>query len=101
MEAVGLLMRILTKPGEVEMNMMRYSSSVIYTLAYGKRMSDDDRDLKDLIHIMDEFVRECYPGAHLVDTFPILDRLPDFLSPWRKAARKNHENEMKVRTIVF
>ena len=89
-------MRTLTKPDEAEMNMMRYSSSVIHTLAYGKRMSGDDKDLKDLIHILDEFVRECYPGAHLVDTLPILDRLPDFMSPWRKAARRNHENEMKV-----
>ncbi len=41
------------------------------------------------------------PGAHLVDAFPILDSLPDFMSPWRNEARKKHEYEMGVWTFSF
>jgi len=42
------------------------------------------------------FVQDCYPGSHLVDTFPILDFLPGFLAPWRKQAFAKHDFEMKL-----
>jgi hypothetical protein len=35
-------------------------------------------------------------GAHLVDTFPILDNLPNFLAPWRAEANRKHDQEMDV-----
>ncbi|KAF7326750.1 hypothetical protein MVEN_02594000 [Mycena venus] len=36
------------------------------------------------------------PGAHLVDAFPVLDRLPNFLSPWRAEAQRKHQRELEV-----
>ena len=35
---------------------------------------------------MDKFLNSSNPGANLVDSIPILDRLPDILAPWRKDA---------------
>lgn len=95
-ESTALLLKVLKSPAETELNMKRYSASVVYTLAYGKRMGDDDKDLLAVLDILEGFIRDCYPGAHLVDTFPILDFLPDFLAPWRELARLKHEREMEV-----
>jgi hypothetical protein len=36
--------------------------------------------------VMERFLASANPGANLVDHFPSLDRLPDFLAPWRAAA---------------
>lgn len=97
LESTKLLFDMLTRPLEVDMNAKRYAASLVFTLSYGKRLADDDEDLKAVIDILDKFIQGCYPGAHLVDTFPFLDKiLPDFLAPWRAEARQKHENEMKL-----
>ena len=36
--------------------------------------------------VMERFLASANPGANLVDLLPSLDRLPDFLAPWRAAA---------------
>lgn len=36
--------------------------------------------------VMQRFLASANPGANLVDLLPSLDRLPDFLAPWRAAA---------------
>lgn len=66
-------------------------------MTYGKDLDKEGGDdLTAILDVVDGFVRDCAPGAHLVDTFPILDLLPDFLSPWRGEASRKHEFEMKV-----
>ena len=94
-------MDTLTFPNELEMNMKRFSASVVFTLAYGKRLDNDNKDLYAVLDILDGFIRDCYPGAHLVDAFPILDLLPDVLAPWRAIARQKHEREVEVILIIF
>ncbi|KAG6852717.1 hypothetical protein C0991_009627, partial [Blastosporella zonata] len=99
LESTKLLFDMLTRPEESNMNTKRYSASLVFTLSYGRRLADDDQDLVSVLNILDNFIADCYPGAHLVDTFPILDKvLPDFLAPWRAAARKKHDDEMKLYT---
>lgn len=34
------------------------------------------------------------PGAHLVDVFPLLDYLPQFLKPWERAARERFRRDV-------
>ena len=36
--------------------------------------------------VLELFLASANPGANLVDLFPSLDLLPDFLAPWRPAA---------------
>jgi hypothetical protein len=45
-------------------------------------------------------VKKTYQGAHMVDIFPVLDKLPDVLVPWPARARQNHALEMKVRLLL-
>ncbi|KAG6911402.1 hypothetical protein DXG01_016499 [Tephrocybe rancida] len=99
LESTKLLFDMLNHPDEAHMNAKRYAASLVFTLSYGKRLNDDDNDLRAVLQILENFVNDCYPGAHLVDTFPILDRiLPNFLAPWRASAAKKHEDEMRVYT---
>lgn len=90
-----LLLKMCTHPQDLELNFKRYAASIIYTIAFGKDM-EGDGDLHSVIDILDDFIQDCLPGAHLVDTFPILDLLPDFLSPWRNGARMKHEKDLQV-----
>jgi len=41
-------------------------------------------------------MKDVYPGAYLVDSFPSLDLLPDFLARWRFTARANHVKELEL-----
>lgn len=100
-ESSKLLFDMLTRPEESGMNAKRYAASLVFTLSYGRRLPDDDQDLIAVLDILDGFIEDCYPGAHLVDTFPVLDKiLPSFLAPWRAAATKKHEREMQVRSSL-
>ncbi|RDB17750.1 hypothetical protein Hypma_001131 [Hypsizygus marmoreus] len=102
LESTKLLFDMLARPAESNMNTKRYAASLVFTLSYGKRLAEDDKDLTDVLNILDNFIADCYPGAHLVDTFPILDQiLPSFLAPWRAAASKKHEAEMKAHLECF
>ncbi len=93
---------MLLNPSEAQWHGRVYTASLVYTLGYGKDLNDEGlKDLPALLHILEEFIRDGMPGAHLVDTFPALDFLPDFMSPWRNEARKKHEHEMEVYCPYF
>ncbi len=103
-ESLRLLRYTLEQPSEMWLNTRRYAAAIVYTLAFGKDIDKDGSDdLFAVLDIVEGFVRECMPGSHLVDTFPVLDLLPDSLAPWRKQALRKHEFEMKVvpRSIYF
>ncbi|KAF8509858.1 cytochrome P450 [Hysterangium stoloniferum] len=95
-ECSKLLFDTLTAPQESFLNVKRFSASLVFTLAYGRRLSPNDEDLKEVLDILDNFIDDCYPGRHLVDTFPILDSpwVPDFVATWRAKAKKKHEREI-------
>ena len=93
---------MLDKPSETHLHSKLYAASLVYTLAYGKDLNEEGlKELLAILDIVEAFILDCMPGAHLVDMFPVLDRLPDFLSPWRKEALKKHEYEMGVRSFLY
>ena len=98
-ECSRLLFNTLVRPAETFLNVKRFSASLAFNLAYGRFLPEDDSDLKEVLAILDGFIDDCYPGQHLVDTFPILDHkwMPNFLAPWRTEAIQKHEREIKVR----
>ena len=91
-----LLRDMLKRPEEIEHNAKRFAASIVFSLSYGRRLPDDDKVLLAVEHLLENFSHDCYPGAHLVDTFPILDKLPDFLAPWRAEALRKHDLELQV-----
>lgn len=99
LESMKLLYDMIIRPSDASRHCQRFSASLVFHLAYGKRLGDDGADLDAVLEVLANFVRDTYPGAHLVDTFPVLDLLPDFLAPWRREARRKHEADMKVCAI--
>ena len=85
-ESMRLLRHMLKHPEEIEHSAKRFAASIIFSLSYGARPPDDDEDFLAVERPLVNFIYGCYPGAHLVDTFPILDKLPDFLALWRAEA---------------
>ena len=95
-ESAKLVYEMLVRTKDSTRNCQRYAASLVFHLSYGRRLADDDHDLVAIQEILDNFVRDTYPGAHLVDTLPVLDYLPDILAPWRALARKRHAAETKA-----
>lgn len=99
LRSCDLLLKLIGHPQDLETNLLRYAASIIFTLAYGKQLKDNDEDLNALMGLVESFSEDCRPGAHLVDTFPILDSLPDILAPWRNDARMKHCKELEVSSL--
>ncbi|TFK45745.1 cytochrome P450 [Heliocybe sulcata] len=95
-ESAKFLYDMLVNPSDADQHSKRYAAATVFRLSYGKRLSDDNEDLRQVLTILDGFIRDCYPGSHLVDIFPLLDSLPDFLAPWRLSARRKHEYEIQL-----
>ncbi|KAJ7099820.1 cytochrome P450 [Mycena epipterygia] len=94
--ALRLMINLIKSPAKSLNHFQRFPSSLVFTLTFGQRMNDDGKDLAAVVEILGEFVQDSYPGAHLVDTFPILDKLPDFLAPWRAEAKRKHQRELDL-----
>lgn len=81
----------------------RYSSSLIYALAYGKRMiRGDEQEIQDVDQIMENFLQAARVGTWIVDAIPLLNYLPKFMAPWKKIAADfyNFESKMNVQNLI-
>jgi hypothetical protein len=107
LESTQLLIDLLspnpTGPS-IDLACKRYAAALVYTLAYGRRISS--AELKAVLAGLEAFIADCYPGAHLVDSFPVLDWVPDWVlnvcgAGWREEARGKHGKDMEVRTVFL
>ena len=74
----------------------RYSSSLIFGLAYGKRMPrGDEEEVKNVEQLMENFLYSARVGTWIVDAIPVLNKLPKFLAPWKRLGNEYHEFESK------
>lgn len=72
----------------------RFSSSLIFTLAYGKRLTScDQEDLREADQILGEFVYACHQFKFL-ENFPWLNVLPRWVARWKYWGDGYHERTM-------
>jgi hypothetical protein len=91
-----LLFDILENPSKAYINVKWFTAESLMNLVYGKTFSTDGKDLKTLLHILETFVQDIHPARYLVDTFPVLDHLPNLLAPWRAEAMRKYEGDSEV-----
>lgn len=91
--AMKLICDILKQPTKAYISIKWYTAETLQTLVYAKRFSDDGKDLRTLLHILETFIQDMHPAKYPVDTFPILDWLPDSLAKWRVEAKQKHDYE--------
>ncbi|KAL5337893.1 cytochrome P450 [Aspergillus crustosus] len=75
----------------------RAMASTIYSLNYGYRLKTGyEKELMDGKRVQAEFARTGQVGAYIVDSFPWLNNLPQFLAPWKKEGEELYELERQL-----
>jgi cytochrome P450 len=89
-EASRLCHQLLESPANWEKLLERYTSSIVFSVAYGHRIDSLNADvIQKRFQFMHTAASLNVPGKYLVESFPILKHVPDFLAPW-KAEIKAH-----------
>ena len=94
-ESQRLLRDLIRTPDRYESLFERYAGSLIMRLAYGTLIqTGEEPELRRILGVVHTVERVASPGAYLVDTFPVLMYLPEWLAPFKREARKLHNNEI-------
>ncbi|KAL3485851.1 cytochrome P450 [Aspergillus germanicus] len=97
-ESLQLMYDLLQTPDDFYQHNRRYASSVIMYLTYGYRLPSWQHPLvKKIFSVLDNLTEMTAPGAHAVDSFPSLKRIPQWLlGNWRSFAKRVFEHDSKV-----
>lgn len=83
-EASRLCSQLLENSAEWERLLERFTSSIVFSVAYGHRI---DSLNADVIHKRFQFMHTAaslnVPGKYLVESFPVLKHIPDAIAPWK------------------
>ncbi|KAL2754153.1 hypothetical protein ACRALDRAFT_1041870 [Sodiomyces alcalophilus JCM 7366] len=95
LENKQMLYEILVEPDQFLYHIRRYSNALTTTMVFGWRTPTyEDDKMKQLFDGFSEFAElNQTVTASLLDFFPVLRYLPDFLLPVRKIAKDLHEKE--------
>jgi cytochrome P450 len=99
LESKQLVYEVLQAPEKWYLANQRFANSVVMSVVFGKRIMDRmEGNVEALFDTSREFIMAMQPGANLVDTFYILDRLPAPLKWWRKRGQRGHDKVLHVYT---
>ncbi|OAP58154.1 hypothetical protein AYL99_07244 [Fonsecaea erecta] len=97
LESLQLIHELLDPAADFSDRFHRYSSSLIFALAYGKRMTrGDEPEVEGIDQVMENFLYAARVGTWLVDALPALNCLPSFLAPWKRYADRLHGFEANL-----
>lgn len=83
-ESKRLAWDLLDNPENFFRIIQRFSSSVIVSMIFGRRVPKNDEFVRKSLALMDETARFVFsPWLNPADFFPILAKLPKFLQWWR------------------
>jgi cytochrome P450 len=93
-EAVRMARDLVKQPEEYQTWLVRYSASVATRLAYGTTLYTGKEETCVRIQQVNRHLeRVGSPGAYLVDAFPILMWLPEWLAPFKREGNRLHKEE--------
>jgi hypothetical protein len=98
LENKQMLYQLLEQPEDFLKHMRRYSNALTTMMVFGWRTPTyEDTNMKQLFEGFSEFAEINQTGtAALVDFYPILRKLPDFLLPAQKKAKGLHRHEKQL-----
>ncbi|GAA6007074.1 cytochrome P450 [Rhodotorula paludigena] len=98
LESKQLQHDLLTTPDNFRDHLERYAASVIVTVNYGRRVTNiwTDRVVCENRRSMDVLTSVNIPGKYLVESLPILLKLPNFLTPWRTLAFEHRKKDVEL-----
>ncbi|KAI1503389.1 cytochrome P450 [Biscogniauxia marginata] len=95
LESRAMLLGFLNKPDQFKNHIQRYTGSLARQITFGIRCTTiDDPMLKEAFSIMEQHFRlAASRTAALLDSFPILRRLPDAILSVKRQSRKLYKKE--------
>jgi len=98
LENKQMLHEMLVTPERCLQNIRRYANALTTTMVYGWRTSTyDDDKMMQLFDGFSEFVQINQTGtAALLDSFPLLRRLPDWILPLQARAKRSFRKEREL-----
>ncbi|RAL02615.1 cytochrome P450 [Aspergillus ibericus CBS 121593] len=90
-----LTLRDLLHTEDWDRSIVRFTSSVVYSLAYGKRLKGDEPEVQRMADFVEETMR-AISGTWVVDIFPWVNRLPCLLNPWKRLGKRYHQQAMQI-----
>jgi len=96
-ESKQLLNDLLTPNVDFSSAYHRYASSLIFALAYGRRLPrGNEPEVTAIDQVMENFLYAARVGTWLVDAVPVLNHLPSIFAPWKRYADKLHNFEANL-----
>ncbi|KAK4550448.1 hypothetical protein LTR36_000026 [Oleoguttula mirabilis] len=84
-EASRLCFALLENPAGWEKELERFTSSVVFCVAYGHRIDSlRAQVISDRFRYMHNMASLNVPGKYLAESFPVLAKLPAALAPWKR-----------------
>lgn len=96
LESTRMLEDLILNPKDYERWFMRYSAGLIFRIGFGKILEENDPLLDRIFHVVHTVERVASPGAYLVDTFPWMLNLPDWMAPFKRELKGLHNQELDV-----
>jgi cytochrome P450 len=91
------LMHELLHTDDFSSSFHRYASSLIYALAYGKRLETANLpEAQEVEQIMEGFLYAARVGTWMVDAIPALNMLPSWMAPWKVRGEELHQYEARI-----
>ncbi|KAI1814974.1 putative cytochrome P450 oxidoreductase OrdA-like protein [Poronia punctata] len=91
-ESAHFLLHVLRSPDNILDHVRKAVGAVVLKIAYGYNVESHKEDvlITKVGDAMDKFARSAVPGAFMVDLFPLLNSLPDWVpgTAWKKTARQ-------------
>lgn len=84
-EATRLCHSLLSDPTSFEKLIERFTSSVVFCVAYGHRIDSLAADvIKQRFEFMHYMASLNVPGKYMVESIPLLKHIPSILAPWKR-----------------
>ncbi|KAI7184317.1 putative cytochrome P450 [Hortaea werneckii] len=100
-EASRLCYALLENPEGWEKELERFTSSVVFCVAYGHRIDSlNARVIHDRFRFMHNMASLNVPGKYLAETFPLLAKVPAALASWKREVQAMGDEEGKANVAL-
>ena len=101
-EASRLCFQLLHDPAHWEQLLDRFAASIVFSVAYGHRIDSMSAAVtRQRLRFMQIAAALNVPGAHLVETFPMLKHVPAFLAPWKRTMQASGREEAAANVALL
>ncbi|KAF8472466.1 cytochrome P450 [Kalaharituber pfeilii] len=96
-ESRRLARDLLKTPAVFGKHLERYAASVMFCVAYGRRVDElNDPLVTKIYERMGYMATLNVPGAFWAESYPILKLVPDCLAPWKREVKRRGEESTKL-----